>query len=250
MSEDELDNFYEQEYRQLYQGSEGPNPKDLIVQQSRAESLLAFIKIKLAYCSRHLDIGCSAGLLMQFFQQYYDCQSVGIEPGAAYRDYARKHGLTVYGSLNELQTAEESRFDLISMAHVLEHISDPVAYLISLRETLLEEDGHLLVEVPNLYAHDSFEVAHLASYSAHTLTQTLQKAGFDIIDLKQHGKPRSKILPLYLTANARLATDPGSFHLQPESTVKRKRQLGMLRRRLLSKLAPRRAWIPTEQLII
>ena len=246
MSEDELARFYEHEYRQLYQGNQGPNPKDLAVQQSRAGSLLGFTRDKLTYCSRHLDIGCSAGLLLQRFQEAYKCQSVGTEPGTAYRSYAQEHGLRVYASIDELETSGESQFDLISMAHVLEHIGDPVTYLRSLRENLLDMDGHLLVEVPNLYTHDSFEVAHLVSYSRHTLSQTLQKAGFEVIALEQHGKPRSEILPLYLTALARSSTTPGTFHLQPERGVRRKRQMGMLRRRLLTRLSPRRAWLPVK----
>jgi 2-polyprenyl-3-methyl-5-hydroxy-6-metoxy-1,4-benzoquinol methylase len=246
MSESELEKFYEHEYRQLYQGNEGPNPKDLAVQQSRADSLLGFTRGKLTHCSRHLDNGCSAGLLLQRFQEAYKCQSIGTEPGSAYRSYAQEHGLRVYASIDELAPKGEPQFDLISMAHVLEHIGDPVTYLISLRESLLDTDGHLLVEVPNLYAHDSFEVAHLISFSAHTLSQTLQKAGFEIIALEQHGRPRSEILPLYLTALARASTKPGTFNLQQERGVRRKRLMGMLRSQLLTRLAPRRAWLPIK----
>jgi 2-polyprenyl-3-methyl-5-hydroxy-6-metoxy-1,4-benzoquinol methylase len=246
MSEGELKKFYEHEYRQLYQGNEGPNPKDLAVQKSRAGSLMEFSRGKLTDCSRHLDIGCSAGLLLQRFQEAYQCQSIGTEPGSAYRSYAQEHGLRVYASLDELATTGEPQFDLISMAHVLEHIGDPVTYLKSLRENLLDTDGYLLVEVPNLYAHESFEVAHLISFSAHTFTQTLQKAGFDIIALEQHGRPRSEILPLYLTALACSPSNLDTFHLRQERGVRRKRQMGMLRRRLLTRLAPRRAWLPIQ----
>ncbi len=46
MPEDELAKFYEQEYRQLYQGNSGPNPKDLSAQQGRAEALLDFTRLK------------------------------------------------------------------------------------------------------------------------------------------------------------------------------------------------------------
>lgn len=246
MSEEELADFYEGEYRSLYQGSQGPNPKDLAVQQSRASSLLEFTRGKLSGCSRHLDIGCSAGLLMQRFQEAYSCQSLGIEPGDAYLSYAQEQGQRVFASLAELETANETQFDLISMAHVLEHIGDPVGYLTALREKWLVIGGHLLVEVPNLYAHDSFEIAHLVSFSHHTLSQTLQKAGFEIITLEEHGRPRSEVLPLYLTVLARSAITPGTFHLQPEGGVMLKRRIGMFRRDLLTKLYPQRAWLPIK----
>lgn len=246
MTEDELTTFYEGEYRQLYQGDQGPNPKDLTVQQRRADSLLEFSKGRLKHCTRHLDIGCSAGLLLGRFQEAYQCQSIGTEPGNAYRHFAQEKGLQVFASLDELETAGETQFDLVSMAHVLEHIADPVDYLTVLREKWLMTDGYLLVEVPNLYAHDSFEVAHLVSFSAHTLSQTLQKAGFEIIALEGHGRPRSEILPLYLTVLARSQTNPGTYHLQAERGVKLKRWTGMLRRGLLTRLYPQRAWLPVN----
>ncbi len=244
MDDAELTVFYEAEYRQLYQGGEGPDAKDLSVQSRRAAALLAFSKDRLSPVKRHLDIGCSAGLLLQHFQGAYNCQSLGVEPGTAYRQYARNQGLTVYASLDEVKGQEMERFDLVSMAHVLEHLPDPVGYLEGLRKDLLEPEGWLLVEVPNLYAHDSFEVAHTVSYSAHTLRQTLGKAGFEIIALEAHGRPRSRLLPLYLTALARPFEKSSSFRVQPERMVRLKRWWGMSRRRVLTRLFPRQAWLP------
>jgi hypothetical protein len=130
------------------------------------------------------------------------------------------------------------------MAHVLEHLPDPVRYLAGLRESLLERDGWLLIEVPNLYAHDSFEIAHLVSFSAHTLRQTLGRAGFEIVALEAHGRPRSRILPLYLTTLARPAQANQAAQVQPESRVRLKRWWGMRRRGLLSRVFPRWAWRP------
>jgi len=80
--------------------------------------------------------------------------------------------LTVYPSLDDLGQADGGRFDLVSMAHVLEHIPNPVEYLSDLRERYLTPDGWLLIEVPNLYAHDSFEIAHSIAFSSHTLRET------------------------------------------------------------------------------
>jgi hypothetical protein len=246
MSDDELAAFYRREYRQLYQGSEGPTPKDLAVQEQRAESLLAFTKMQVDELSHHLDVGCSAGLLLLRFQDGYGCQAVGIEPGDTYRAYAEEHGLRVYETLEGLGDELQNRFELISIVHVLEHLPSPVDYLSTLRKKWLSRNGYLLVEVPNLYSHESFEVAHLVSYSPHTLTQTLQQAGFEVTALEQHGRPRSEIHPLYLTALARAAATLISDEIQLESGVRRKRQVGMLRRRILTRLFPKTAWIPIK----
>lgn len=246
MTEAELDRFYAHEYRRLYQGDEGPSQKDLATQRARAGQLSGFVRENVKKISHHLDIGCSAGLLLQYLQEHYACEPVGIEPGEAYRAYAQEQGLEVYASLEELNTHRDTRFDLISMAHVLEHIATPVDYLVNLRTQLLTQSGVLLIEVPNLYAHDCFEVAHLVSFSPHTLEQTLHKAGFEISAFRAHGEPRSELLALYLSVLAHPVDNPRAFELKPEKRVYLKRQFGMLRKLVLTRLFPHKAWLPVK----
>lgn len=247
MTEAESVAFYAREYRLLYEGSADPTTRNTSVQRARAESLAAFAQPHIQKLARHLDIGCSLGILLQRFEDTYHCQPVGIEPGEAHRDYARKAALTIYATLEELEKHEKDRFDLVSMSHVLEHLPDPVEYLMHLREKILSPGGWLLLEVPNLYAHDSFEIAHIVSYSTHTLAQTVRKAGFYIRKLERHGRPRSNIIPYYLTLLAQPASKTCQISgLRPEKCVRLKRQLGMLRRRILSRCFPSQAWIPFE----
>ena len=273
MTPAEMEAFYAQEYRQLYQGSEGPNPQDRAVQRGRAEALLVFARDKIGSVARHLDIGCSAGLLLKRFQKNYLCRMVGIEPGSAYRQYAQEQGLNVYASLEEMRAQESARllsdrvgpFDLISLAHVLEHLPDPVSYLAALRQEWMRPNpvgatgsggsGYLLIEVPNLYAHDCFEVAHQVSYSAHTLLETVRMAGFDPLALQQHGLPRSQSIPLYITLLAMPGHAPSSHRNSrsasatpvPETGVKLKRSMGMFYRKVQTRLFPQRAWLPVDR---
>lgn len=250
MSDDEMAIFYQKAYRELYQGSEGPNKKDLEVQHGRAASLANFMEGRIASQVRHLDIGSSAGVLLLSFQERFRTTPVGVEPGRAYREYAQSKGLVVYGSLDELQVSLEAPFQLISLAHVLEHIPDPVGYLTKLRNDLLREDGLLLVEVPNLYAHDSFEIAHMLAFSLHTLTETLRKAGFSVIQSRRHGQPRSHLLPLYVTVLAKPEPAFSTAHNhqpRPETNVALKRRFGIFRRRVLQKLFPHQAWLPVPE---
>ncbi len=199
MSQERLDQFYVQEYRQLYQGEAGPVQKDLAAQSARAANLLAFLRSHgVRRLSRHLDIGSSAGLLLQAVRSGFGCESVGVEPGLAYRESSQEAGMTVYPRLEDLPGEGESCFDLVSLVHVLEHLPDPVGVLAHLRQDWLAQDGWLLLEVPNLYCHDCFEVAHLASFSQHTLTQVLRKAGYRLVAICKHGQPRFQAaLPLY-----------------------------------------------------
>lgn len=244
MSDDSLNRFYKQEYRQIYQSEDSPTITNLSVQQARAKSLLKFVTRRKKQVYAHLDIGCSTGKLLEQFRGEFDCRSVGIEPGDEYRNYALDQGNTVHPSIESLSLSEERDFDLISMVHVLEHISDPVQYLINLREEYLMPSGFLLIEVPNLFAHDSFEIAHLFSFSANTLSMILKKAGFEIIALRKHGEPRSVLIPLYITVLARPVVRPKLFEIHSDRGVRIKRGIGLFYRRVVSFLLPKLAWVP------
>ena len=138
--------------------------------------------------------------------------------------------------------------DVINASNV-EHIKDlidPVSYLQRLKERHLVTRGWLMIEVPNLYAHDSFEVAHLISFNVKTLTQVVEKADFQIANLVKHGHPRSKLIPLYLTLLANPGSRKQGFQVRRETGVRVKRQAGLLHRRILTKLFPRQAWLPID----
>ena len=247
-SDSELEDFYRQEYRLLYQGTADPGRKDLVIQHGRAESLLHYLKDKTHPPRRHLDIGASAGVLVMRIQDHFHCQSEGVEPGEAYRYYAERQGLHMHDSLETARANLKQRFDLVTMAHVLEHLPDPVGYLRTIREHMLEPAGRLLVEVPNLYGHDCFEVAHLAGYSVHTLRQVLAKSGFQVLDVSIHGQPRSVVLPLYITLLARPQKNSEAAEQSPvrrERAVRLKRRIGLSQRRFFERLFPGLAWLPT-----
>lgn len=245
MTRAELEAFYTAAYRQTYQGQEGPSRNDLVVQRGRAEHLLHLARGAIAPPERHLDLGASSGALLERFQREFGSLVVGVEPGDAYRRYAADRGLKMHESLDALDATNPEPFDLISLAHVLEHLPDPVATLVRLRHDFLAPGGWLLVEVPNLYAHTAFEIAHLSAFSPHTLRETVRKAGFSTRGLHSHGQPRSVILPLYLTLLAQPAESPvGEFPPRPERGVRLKRSWGMLRRRILGRVLPQLAWLP------
>lgn len=241
--------FYAETYRKIYQGNPEPTVKDLYIQKHRAEYLIDFLRRqKVQAPSRILDVGASSGMLLGAFRQAFGCKVSGVEPGDAYRTYAESQGLDMSPSLEALMAAEEERYDLISMIHVLEHLPNPVATLQTIRKALLAEKGALLVEVPNFYAHDSYELAHLACFTPHTLKQILMRAGFRITALKKHGEPRSDWLNLYLMVLAVPDGKPeADQRIRREWFVGLKRRLGMLYRRLVQKLLPHQAWRPLPE---
>lgn len=242
----ELEAFYAREYRALYEGETGPGPRDLAIQAGRADGLLHFVRDRIPPPKRHLDVGCSTGALLRRFRLHFGCRAVGVEPDEAHRAHARAHGLAVVPRLEDLRQDGVPPFDLVSLIHVLEHLPDPPAYLSRLRAGALAPGGWLLLEVPNLYAHNCFEVAHLFSFSPHTLRETLRQAGFEVVEIRPHGQPRSVVLPLYLTVLARPAAGSAGQPepVRPEHGVALKRRAGLLRRRALQRLFPDLAWLP------
>ena len=241
--------FYASTYRTIYQATEEPTGKDLWVQQQRAAHLVEVLNTTLPQPpSRALDVGASTGVLLRTFQAAFGCAVTGVEPGDAYRSYAEKQGIRMFSSMEALKTSKVEKFSLVSLIHVLEHLSDPVGSLVSIRHDLLRNDGYLLLEVPNFYAHDSYELAHLACYTPHTLQEVLRRAGFETVTLLRHGAPRSALLNLYLTVIARpLPDDAPVPQVRPEKQVALKRKSGLFYRRVVQKLFPHQAWLPIQE---
>lgn len=240
--------FYEETYRKIYQTTEEPTAKDLRQQRLRAEHLVSFLRANRAdHPRRVLDIGASSGLLLETFRDALKTEVVGVEPGKAYRALAEAKGIGMFESVEALRASHPERFSLVSLVHVLEHLEDPVGVLRQIKADLLHHEGWLLLEVPNFYTHDSYELAHLACFTTHTLSETIRKAGFKLVTTKIHGWPRSETLGLYITLLAK--PDPlakADYQVVPEKHVALKRQLGMLKRKVQTKLNPAKAWLPLE----
>lgn len=250
MDEDALVAFYASGYRRFVQGTEEPIEKDLRIQAGRARHQLQLARRIIPSVSRHLDIGSSSGALLRVFRSHYNCESVGIEPGEAYRTQGYTNGVQVYAQLADMDLEKQGSFDFVTMSHVLEHISDPRIYLDQIRERWMTPDGYLLVEVPNLFGHNSVELSHLVLFSPNTLRQLLSLSGFEVLRLFTHGNPRSPILNLYITILARVGADDHSVSATKISSrgVRTRRAIGMWRKKCLSRWFPRWTWKPLPEL--
>lgn len=240
--------FYEETYRKIYQSTEEPTAKDLRQQRLRAEHLVSFLRANRAdHPRRVLDVGASSGLLLETFRDVLKTEVVGVEPGKAYRNLAESKGIQMYESLDALRASQPEKFSLVSLVHVLEHLEDPVGVLKQIKTEFLHPEGWLLLEVPNFYAHDSYELAHLSCFTEHTLTETVKKAGFRVVTTNVHGWPRSETLGLYITLLAKPnPTAKDDYQVAPEKQVALKRQFGMLKRKIQTKLNPTKAWLTME----
>ena len=241
-----LDDYYAAEYRQSVQGSSEPTEKDIRMQHARANHFLEFTTPWIRTVTKCLDVGSSTGILLETFRNSYQCNGVGIEPGEAYANFSREKGFLVLSDIKHLEGVHENSFDLITLGHTLEHIPDPFDFLKTLRERWLSPAGHILLEVPNLYGHHSFEQAHLIAFSKATLLELLRQTGFQVLKVRVHGTPRSRLIPLYITVLAKgneLAAERNTVR-SSSNGVKARRKVGMLWRQIATQLLPRWAWLP------
>ena len=107
-----------------------------------------------------LDYGCGSGTFLKYCKQHgYQC--TGLEPDADARRYASEStGLSIYNDLSAIDSS--TRFDIITLWHVLEHVPKP-SNLVSTLNKHLSGNGALIIAVPNFNSHDA---KHYQSYWA------------------------------------------------------------------------------------
>jgi len=191
-TEAEWAEFYRESYRTIYNQQTKPTLQEEALQLARAKVYLEFIRPQSTRpVSSHLDVGCSMGILLQACQSFFGVvRSNGVDPGQAYRDYCKEHGLACWESVAMLPA--DLRYDLITLCHVLEHVNQPVNFLRNLVSCHLADDGLIFIEVPNVRGGFAMEIAHPFCFSQKTLQDTCALAGLEILRIYLHGRPKSE----------------------------------------------------------
>lgn len=142
--------------------------------------------------NRHwLDFGCGlGGMLDECAGQ--SALAVGLEPNRQRAAITASKGHAVVGDLDEVGPGS---LDIVSMFHVLEHLTEPSSTLRRLRERL-KPGGTLLIEVPHardalfaLYDCEAFKAftfwsEHLVLHTRQSLRILLESAGFGQVEIR------------------------------------------------------------------
>jgi len=99
---------------------------------------------------RLLDIGAGTGEFLSVAKND-GWQTIGVEPSDRAKAIAKSKGVSFVEHTSEL---ENNSFDVISMWHVLEHVSDLDAQIKELKR-LLKPTGTLIIAVPNFKSFDA-----------------------------------------------------------------------------------------------
>lgn len=135
---------------------------------------------------RLLDVGCGSGFFMASMKRRgWDVKGIDISEWAA--EFAWKNlGLKVHTGGFDCINPDE-KFDVVTMFHLLEHLTDPFAYLRGAAR-VLSENGRLVIKGPNLESFDriwhgkewrGYDVPfHLYFFTPGSYNGFLKKAGF------------------------------------------------------------------------
>ena len=143
------------------------------------------------------DVGAGGGVFLNTFLEYADgeWEGYGVEPTPSYAELAgRRLGIPVKSGMYEPGLFDRT-FDFITLIKVLEHVPDPIGFLMDLRSDL-EDDGILYVEVPNALEieslpsdHDQLQYTHLFFYSTPIFEYFFRRAGFEAVLIRVDQNP-------------------------------------------------------------
>jgi 2-polyprenyl-3-methyl-5-hydroxy-6-metoxy-1,4-benzoquinol methylase len=189
--EDYLARFYREHYRKLYRPRRFSLAWFFAEQIRSGQRIMERVEQKLPRRARVLDVGCGmGGMLIPF--RFAGHVVAGCDYGEEYARHGWNVGLDIrVGGPETL--AEEERFDLVILSHVLEHVTDPVKFLAGVA-ALVKPGGVCHIEVPGLlnleqwYKGDILEYlqnAHRWHFTAATLETVARRAGLAVVECDQ-----------------------------------------------------------------
>jgi len=209
-SESELDAYYESDafFSESYGSDVEPTDEYKQVGINRGKSISDWLESSDRKVNHVLDIGSSYGFLLDTIRNNTGARVFGVEPAPSVAHYASERlGVPVATGMFSPAIIGNNRFDLITLMHVLEHVSDPVEFLSAVR-SVATENAVIVVEVPNMLCRDDrrglfrhfFSYPHLSYFTAITLESVLRQAGWKPLEI-------TNIHNLRIAAEAALPTD-------------------------------------------
>ncbi len=161
---------------------------------------------------RVLEVGCGAGAQLETLRDG-GWQAVGVDFDPQAADVARAKGLEVLvGDVRDLGLPDAD-FDAVVMAHVIEHVHQPVGLLAECSR-LLRPNGRLVCITPNAasYGHRRFgrdwrglePPRHLTVFTPGALALAALRAGLEVQTVRVTSRDATNLL----FASARIANAP------------------------------------------
>ena len=139
-----------------------------------------------------LDVGCGNGQFLAWMSRL-GWEGVGVDPdGDAVRIAKERFRVTAFEGTIESVRFSENFFDVVTMHHVLEHVSDPIKTLAECHR-VLRPGGKLVIVTPNAASLASRLMGtawrgwepprHLFIFSQRALREVVIRSGFTVCEL-------------------------------------------------------------------
>jgi SAM-dependent methyltransferase len=139
---------------------------------------------------RILEVGCGYGYFLQCaLDAGYDAYGIDLSPAAVKRAAERYRGRVFLGLLDEVPQIQEQTFDVIFASHLIEHITEPGAFLRT-ASRMLRPGGLIVMVTPNIKSllarlsgsrWVSFKIPeHVSYFDPTTITELLSRSGYAV----------------------------------------------------------------------
>ena len=189
-TEDQLREYYASDYRREYKGVYQPKLKHIYRDAHSALRRYHFLEEILGENKSILDIGSGTGVFVYVLRKL-GFNAAGLEPNEGYANYSlgEFHIPVQIGFIQDIE--DSTRYDVITLNHVLEHLDDPLGTLQKIA-SLLKPGGFLAMGVPNAEnirqdPKNRYHLAHLYTFNPEILAYMGNKAGYNVF--KQHIAP-------------------------------------------------------------
>ena len=169
-NESELQNIFTNEYNNNPNHNQFKTDKQ---QDIRGDYFIKFLfDFNVTNIKSCLDIGAGDGSILNKFKTTYNLDlCIGVEPSTKRKQKCIDLGLEMKTDINQID--KDLKFDVIILSHILGHVYNPTAYLKKIKN-MLNTNGYLLIEVPNLFGHISYERTHLYCFWSQSLKNLIQ----------------------------------------------------------------------------
>lgn len=147
-----------------------------------------------------LDFGCGfGGFLHRISQVAASC--CGVDLGKDERSYLKNKGIRCFKLIEDTK----EKYDVITLFHVFEHLSDPRRWLDKFSQYLVS-GGYLIIEVPHaddvlLSLYESTKFADFTYWSAHLFLYTIKSLSMIIEECGKYSIESAGQIQRYPLAN-------------------------------------------------
>ena len=167
---------------------------ETIAQHNKEYATAVVSEMKLNSESLVVEVASNDGSLLTCFAKK-GVKTLGIEPARNIAKTARSRGIETIDEFFNYDLAREVRAKkgparVVIANNVLAHVDEPIDFLKGCGE-LIEEDGHVIAEVPylgdllNALEYDTIYHEHLCYFSVIALMELCERAGLTIVQIKR-----------------------------------------------------------------